>query len=129
MNIFSFIKKHPLFSHTALSLALLVSMFSVNAKPAQAAIGVPFGGLVSWMYPCTCSPGTFMVYLWLPRPGIYAITPWALGPLLFLDKVVAPGSWLLGSYVPGAQSCIMYYGVTCAPFPVMGTITMTGTSL
>jgi hypothetical protein len=52
-----------------------------------------------------------------------------LGPLLYLDRVVAPGSWLLGTYLPGVQSCFMYYGVTCAPFPVLGTISMTGTTL
>lgn len=127
MNLF--FKKHPALARFAAITALVIIFSYTLPRPVYAGAGLPFGGLIVWEYPCTCSPGTFMVYLSLPRPGIYAINPIILGPLLFLDKVVAPGSWLLGTYLPGVQSCLMYYGVTCAPFPVLGTISMTGTSL
>ena len=129
MKLLSFFKKHTLLLSIIFFFVLITTAYVVKIKRSEAALGVPFGGLVLWEYPCTCSPGTIMVYLSLPRPGLYAVNPTALGPLLFLDKVIAPGSWLLGSYAPGVQSCIMYYGVTCAPFPVLGTITSTGTSL
>lgn len=128
MNIISFIKKHALVLSIIFLVTITAVSFTEKIRPAHA-LGMPFGGLVLWQYPCTCSPGTIMVYLSLPRPGIYAISPLQLGPLLYLNKVVAPGSWLLGTYIPGAQTCFMYYGVTCAPFPVLGTINMTGTSL
>jgi hypothetical protein len=101
------------------------------------AIGLPFGGYVNYSLPCTCS-GTLWIWftpLYLGGP-IVASGPLVYSPfstLLFSNYLIGvPGTWHLGSYVPGAQACWMIApppAVGCVPLPSTGVITSVGTSL
>ena len=94
---------------------------------------LPFGGLVSFSFPCTCS---FTLAVWLTP--LYLGGPIILsGPLVYSQYstilygnflIGEPGTWELGSYIPGVQACWMYYGLTCAPFPTIGVMGEVGTS-
>lgn len=125
MSPLSFIRKQRALSRLLLLVLLFGVTYSINVKPARA-VGIPFGGLVTSMTYCTCS-GNFLVALSLPRPGLYTYSPYS--SFLFMNYLVAPGSWLLGTYIPGVQACWFYVGAGCAPFPNLGVISMTGTTL
>ncbi len=98
----------------------------------HAAVGVMFGGLDIFEFPCTCSPAMFTVFVPLflgpiPVAGALAVPD---TPTLFPWYELFPSAWALGFYTPGAQSCMIYVGTGCAPLPVIGTMTpFTGTSL
>lgn len=100
----------------------------VNAtqpKTAEAA-GFPFGGMIATITYCTCDGG-LAVSVGPPRGGyFYASLPFLASPLLFLYRMLHPGAWVLGTYVP-APGCWMYIGYGCVPtnFQMM---TMAGTS-
>lgn len=120
----------------SLLLVLIVSAISPARSHAQA-IGLPFGGYVNYSLPCTCS-GTLWVWftpLYLGGPIIGA-GPLVYSPfstLLFSNYLIGvPGTWHLGSYVPGAQACWMIApppAVGCVPLPAAGVMTAVGTSL
>jgi len=117
-----------------LSLTLILSLIFAFSLPSRAsAQGLPFGGLVTAFFPCTCS---FTLAVWftpLYLGGPIVVT----GPLVYSPYstipygnflVGVPGTWEIGSYLPGAQACWMYAGLTCFPFPVVGLMTKVGTS-
>ena len=115
------------------NLSLLLILFVVLLFPSLArSQELPFGGLVTSFFPCTCS---FTLMVWftpLYLGGDIALS----GPLVYSPYstipysnflIGVPGTWELGSYIPGVQACWMYYGTTCAPFPTIGIMTKVGT--
>jgi len=96
---------------------------------------LPFGGYVLFSIPCTCNPGSLWIFYApffngtsIPTPGALVYTPF-ISTLYreFLPGV--PTTWELGTYIPGAQSCLV--GIppaVCAPLPAVGVIKMLGTS-
>ena len=114
-------------------LVSLVLVFALSVPSFTHAQELPFGGLVSVSFPCTCS---FTLAVWFTP--LYLGGPIVLsGPLVYSPYstipyanflIGVPATWELGSYIPGVQACWMYYGVTCAPFPTIGVMTKVGTS-
>lgn len=95
---------------------------------AQAATLAPFGGHIVFVYVCTCTMGeVYRVTLSPPLPPFYAtLLDAPVGTQLFASyNSPLTGIYDLGFYTPGAPTCIMYYGETCAPniIPGWGTIT------
>jgi hypothetical protein len=95
---------------------------------AQAGVGLPFGGFVTYSNPliCDCPPGVTQIFVALPTP-----TPTSNLLLNYIDgteafswyTLPAPGVATLGIYEPGVLSCITYVGDACVPVPAVGTIT------
>lgn len=96
-------------------------------RARAATASVPFGGHIVFIYPCTCTAGeVWRVTIAPPLPPSYAtLLDAPVGEQLFASyNSPLVGIYELGFYMPGAPSCIMYYGVTCAPnvIPGWGTI-------
>lgn len=98
-------------------------------------VGLPFGGLVNFSIPCTCSGGVVIYYtpLYLgskiPVTGSLWFPPVAKLYAWFLLGV--PKTWNLGSYIPGASACLVVAPNPvdpCVPIPAAGTIQYMGTS-
>ncbi len=104
-------------------------------ETAHAGIGLPFGGYVLWVTPCTCAP-VAQIFVFLPRP-----TPTSNFTLNYIYGSEAfrwynlpePTIATVGLYAPAVQSCFMLVPAIppfCVPFPALGTITpVTGSSL
>jgi hypothetical protein len=110
---------------------LLAGSFFVLPESSHA-IGLPFGGLETYQFPCTCSPaymwGFFSpLFLSNPAPLTGALaTPLSVGFATYVPHV---GSYALGFYTPGVQACWIYVVVGCIPLPTIGAITpLTGVS-
>lgn len=79
----------------------------------------PFGGIVAFWLPCTCSMN-FIVYLVPPHPVLY---PWVTHSLIYQPLVTIPypfeefigepTAWQLGKFLPGGGQCLML-----APDPI-----------
>jgi len=95
---------------------------------AQAGVGLPFGGFVTYSNPfiCDCPPGVTSIFVALPTP-----TPTSNLLLDYVDgteafswyTLPALGVATLGTYEPGVLSCVTYVGDACVPVPAVGTIT------
>ncbi len=111
-------------------IALVISL-SISVRTASAGPGTPFGGLITYVFTCTCS-GNFAVYFQdltisppITLPLIYqpgGTIVYAFGPPLSI------GSWMLGTWQSGGQ-CRYYVGKGCATLPTAGTMYMVGTSM
>jgi len=116
------------------ALALFVLLFaSALAFPSVSYAQVPFGGLVVAEIICTCSPYTWQWLVPLYTGGLIPITG-ALAvpdtPFTYAFYYSTIGTWMLGLYIPGNQSCMMYVGLGCVVLPSLGSVTpFTGTSL
>ncbi len=98
----------------------------------------PFGGLVAFVVPCTCSFGYYITYAIL-HPINY---PWVTRSLVFQPGVSiphphleymttpTPTSWELGTFTPGGQCLVTAPNPAdpCIPIPADGTIFMAGAS-
>lgn len=111
--------------------ALVGLSLPISSAHAQ---GLPFGGLVSFTLPCTCSGNLAIwftpLYLGGPVPvtGFLAYSPFSTIPYSHY-KFGVPFTWHLGSYLPGVQACLMIVPKKgCVPFPVFGLINKVGTS-
>jgi len=91
-------------------------------------IGGPFGGMVSFVQPCTCSCGAVVV-VGPPRGGPYLYCP-GVTQVFEYFQIPRPGVWLLGLSSPPA-ACLIWAGKICVPAPIqpIGTIIIVGTSL
>ena len=125
--------KKKLFTISLIVVMLAISFavgFSVTKT--QAVVALPFGGHLLLSIPCTCSIALWEYYLPIPNAvfpgGPLAYTPYATITYSYYN-VITPGVWHLGTYMPGVQSCWMWYGPVCAPLPVLGHEIMVGTSL
>jgi hypothetical protein len=118
-------------------LFLVLSFVGTTTLPPKAsAQGLPFGGLVSYSLPCTCSGNMWVWFTPLYLGGLVVAT----GPVVYSPfstllypyfMIGVPGTWHLGSYIPGAQSCWMIVpppGVGCVPLPALGVMTKVGTN-
>ncbi|HUD02861.1 MAG TPA: peptidoglycan-binding domain-containing protein [Candidatus Paceibacterota bacterium] len=95
---------------------------------AQAGVGLPFGGFVTYSNPliCDCPPGVTQIFVSLgaPTPTSNLLLDYVDGTEAFnWHTLPAPGVATLGIYEPGVQSCITYIGDACFPVPAVGTIT------
>jgi hypothetical protein len=113
-------------------------LFPALALPALvSAQTLPFGGLVVNTTVCTCpaTAGNLLITFapfWfgasdVPSGGSLVYIPW-LSKLYAWFEIGVPGTYHLGSYVPGIQACWMYSGNSCFPLPSMGVIYQVGTS-
>ncbi len=102
-------------------------------KNVEANTALPFGGLVTFTLPCTCSGALWIWFtpLWLgniPGSGPLVYVPYS--SLLYQGYMIGvPGAWHLGEYAPGVQACFQVTPVGCIPQPAIGVITQTGTSV
>lgn len=116
------------------NIALLIAvLFVFMPRSAGAQVAGQFGGLASFVIPCTCSLSISIGFtpLWLgniPTVGLLSYTPGA--SILHQGYLIGvPGAWHLGQYAPGAQACFVVTPVGCVPIPNIGAITRTGTSV
>ena len=118
-----------------LIVLLTILVFFLPTSPVHAQTLLPFGGLTSFPIPCTCS-GTLWVWftpLYLGGPVVIS-GPVIYSPfssLLFAYYMIGtPGTWNLGSYIPGAQACWMIAPppIGCFPLPATGLMFMVGTN-
>lgn len=93
---------------------------------AQAATGLPFGGFVTYAFPCTCTPWVTSIFVALPMPTATSnfVLNYVNGTQAFgWYTLPTPSVAALGSYAPGVQSCYLIVPKTCIPLPAVGTIT------
>ena len=110
---------------------------TIFAQKVFAAVGLPFGGFITYVNPaiCDCPPGVVtQIFVALPNPNLAEsnlLLNYLNGSEAFnYHNIPEPSIAVLGQYEPGVQSCITYYGTTCAPFPAEGQITpIVGSSL
>lgn len=129
-------------SHSPL-LAFVEKAFSLVAEPfyiekAYAAIGIPFGGYITYVNPavCDCPPGV-ITQIFVALPNVVPpetsnlLLNYANGSEAFLNyNIPLPKIAVLGFYSPAAQACWTYSGVSCVPVPAEGLIiNPTGSSL
>ncbi|MEI6237978.1 MAG: hypothetical protein WCP15_00395 [bacterium] len=115
-----------------LSLIIFSSffLFSNEAK----AVGLPFGGYVTMIIPCTCS-GNMWVFMSpmfisdVSSAGALVYQPGAAIPYDYFITPPVPTTWLLGDYIPGAGQCWMYAGTSCFTLPAIGMIQSYGSSM
>jgi hypothetical protein len=87
--------------------------------------GLPFGGLVVWTRPCSCS-GNFLISVSGPLGGEFVYYPGTQAYESF-NLGLQNNMWVLGLYTPGGV-CSALEG-ECTTIPSQGTITPTvGTS-
>lgn len=99
------------------------------AKIAHATVvatGVPFGGTLVGVVPCTCSPDVWLLTM-KPLPPTYAtVLSYVGGTQIYMHYETGalphPAQSFLGFYVPKLQSCWMTTATPCAPAPNWGTI-------
>ena len=122
-------------SFLVISVTTFFLPLSVFAGPLPGTL--PFGGLVSYSIPCTCSLGSLWIWftpLWLGAPvpvtGSLVYVPFS--SILYAWWMIGiPSTWHLGSYIPGVQACYMLVPTvppSCVPWPAAGVITQVGTS-
>lgn len=112
-----------------IGLTLMIFPFSAYALPT----GVPFGGFVTSVVPCTCTVGVAIVYsmfftgsnIPVPVGALYYVPP---VPVFAFFQIAVPGTFELGTYAPGVQACATGLPPACVPFPTAGTLEYTGTS-
>lgn len=109
-----------------------IIFFYITAYPSFSHAQIPFGGLVVFEIPCTCSPFTwqFLTPLFfgpIPITGALAAPD---TPFMFPFFYSFPGAWVLGTYTPGVQACWMYAVAGCFFLPTLGVMNpFTGTSI
>ena len=112
-----------------LVLGAVIAM-DIHVRTASAGPGQPFGGLVTFVFTCTCS-SNFAIYfndltdsppITLPlvyQPG--ATITYPNGPPL------SEGRWMLGTWQSGGV-CTYFVGKSCSTLQTAGTMYMVGTS-
>jgi hypothetical protein len=120
------------------AFTIFTPLFSTQAQ------GLPFGGQVVFTLPCTCpaTPGALMIFL-APFLGFGGPLPTAaityvpiVSQLYAWYSIGVPGTWHLGSYIPGTGNLACWiinpvgFVPPCIPmpFPSVGTILQVGTS-
>jgi len=115
------------------SLLVIASVIFSPIKKAEAASGLAFGGLVSFVTICTCSAAEAIWFtpLWLgnvPVTGYMVYQP--ATTFLYPGYMIGvPGAWHLGTYTPAVQACYMTVPDACIVLPSYGVIQSTGTSV
>jgi hypothetical protein len=91
--------------------------------PAEAGLGVAFGGALLSAVPCTCAPDIWLIFLEPLPPSYAAVLSYAAGTQMFASYNSPLTTHLLGIYEPGAPACWFYVGIACATPPQEGYIT------
>ncbi|MEK7461454.1 MAG: hypothetical protein AAB586_00045 [Patescibacteria group bacterium] len=117
----------------AITLLLALLGLLLPVLPAQAQ-GLPFGGIVSSRFPCTCSATLRIrfnpLYLGGPTVTSGALVYSPFSTLLYANlNIGVPGKWHIGSYLPGVRACwaIITWWL-CLPLPTLGLMTKVGTN-
>lgn len=103
-------------------------------QTAHAALGLPFGGYVTYITPvCTCTPAVSQVFVTLANANVATsnlLLDYIYGTQAFnWHNLPLPGVATLGIYEP-APICYMFIGKGCVPLPSRGVITpVVGSSL
>lgn len=95
------------------------------AKIAHASAVLPFGGVVYWAVPCTCTAGTIWMVGITPLPPTYVtILSYVTGTQLFASYVPTPhaAQSFVGYYWAGVQMCYMLTPIGCPSVPNWGMI-------
>jgi peptidoglycan hydrolase-like protein with peptidoglycan-binding domain len=122
-------------------LAFFEKAFSFVTMPfviekAYAAMGLPFGGRITYVNPaiCNCSPGVTQLFVALPSANpsqSNLLLDYIAGTEAFsFYNLPTPSVAALGAYVPTPGSCWLFIVDGCIPMPSEGEITpQTGSSL
>lgn len=139
MNLFSFIAKHRLFFTLFVFVALLFASFNSQVAPVYAVAGfsvggLPVGGTIATMNPCTCGYTAWLAAMYVSvvgkdatKSGTYTYS--ATLTDTHSNWMVRPGAGMLGTYIPGIQACWMQAAFACFPLPTRGLLTSIGTGL
>lgn len=101
-----------------------VTKLGVEKNSFIAAFPLAFGGPILAVDECTCSGG-WRIVVGPPRPMDLLYQP-GISLLFPFYNIFVPSTFVLGIYVPGG---FCSRGTTaCTGLPVLGTITMVGTS-
>jgi peptidoglycan hydrolase-like protein with peptidoglycan-binding domain len=93
---------------------------------AFAAVGVPFGGPLTYAFPCSCSATTLITI----GPPVGGVFDYVYGTQSFLSFNAPYAAWFLGLEIPGeGETCYVPIGYGCTVIPSSGLITpVVGTS-
>lgn len=98
-------------------------MFLPSRVLALIGVGTPFGGMVLFEIPCTCS-GSSMIFVGPPRPGTFIIDS---GTRIYEKYQPFVGHWVLG-LADASVPCLEATPVGCIPVGEGGRIRIVGTS-
>jgi hypothetical protein len=111
---------------------VVVGTLSAPQKVKAESVNQPFGGMVTFTLPCTCSANLAIWFtpLWLgnkPFTGFLVYNP--ASTVLYANyKIGTPTAWHLGLYIPKVQACYVIVPGGCVLVPSYGTMLYTGTS-
>lgn len=87
-----------------------------------------FGGMVLYVFPCTCSGNWLVGMAPLSVPPIALITHYS-GTQTYLNFNAPFTLFMLGTYIPQGAPCLFYAALACVPLPSQAqTMPMLGTS-
>lgn len=104
--------KSSLWNHLVASLEKITNIFASRAD-AQAP---SFGGMVVYVFPCTCSGNWLMGMVPLSVPPIVLMTHYS-GSQAFANFNAPFTLFLLGNYIPQGAPCLFYVGLACTTLP------------
>ena len=136
MIVLNFLKKKIVLLLLAVFIWVIpVNSFAFTPGPGAFVPGLPFGGLVIFTLPCTCSAN---LWIWFAPLAPLPLPP--TGPLIYQPgyttlygdfAIGIPTTWHLGSYTPivGNGVCWIETAVACVPLPNLGLMNKVGTGL
>ncbi len=113
---------------TAITLGVVLFSLLVPTDGAKAlSFGIPFGGKITSVLPCTC-PGDlgWKITVGSPRPGVFMYKP-TTSRLYANYSIYRPGAYVLGTSTAYA-SCMQVSPNGCTPTPGGPVIHPIGTS-
>lgn len=133
--IFTFLNKKILILMIVILLMSPIGAFAFSLGAGGMVPGLPFGGLVIFTLPCSCSAN-----LWVFFAPLHIVGKTIAGPLIYQPgyttlygnfAIGVPSTWHLGSYTPlvGNGVCWQYVGTACVVMKNYGLMNKTGTSL
>ena len=96
---------------------VFIALFIAQAAYAQSVTGIPFGGRVTAIQPCTTPPG-ILAYV-LTAKGPFPVI-WFAPNLPFLSHIPPhPGQYLLGTAASAPITCIFGFVPYGVGFPIL----------
>ncbi len=109
-------------------IAALFQKFTDALLPRADAQIPAFGGMVVYVFPCTCSGNWLVGMVPLSVPPLTLMTHYT-GSQAFLNFNAPFTLFMLGQYIPVGAPCLMYAVLACFPLPSQAqTAPMLGTS-